>query len=188
MEASEFKVRNLGQTVQISNTQTRVWEKGNRRKVRCLALEASGTHEVQLLNPSAGRPVGQNPRERWTLQKPGASALARAFSIRHLSPFINNHLSQEWPISKAIPSSLALPSGAALGSGGNGVINAELQASLSLPAPVSFPSLIKRPLSLAFPFSSPSWVCKRGAAFYCMVWQVEENADDKSQGKLGAGM
>lgn len=114
-----------------------------------------------VLNPSTGRPVGQSSWETQILQKPQASAPGPAFSICHLSPFINNHLPQEWHISKAIPSSLALPSSMALGSGGNGMINAEPWASLSLLAPISFPSFIKRPFSLAFPFISPSLVCSR---------------------------
>ena len=107
-----------------------------------------------LLRPSTGRLTEQmpwgnmDPTEAWSISP------RPAFSYCHLSPFINNHLPQEWHISKAIPSSLALPSSTVLRSGGNSVINAEPQTVMSLPATVSFPSLIKEPLS-GLPFHLP---------------------------------
>lgn len=141
-----------------------VGEKERRRKIQSLALDANGAHAAQLLNPSVSRTVEPSSQEMPTLQEPRALAQRLVFSICHLSPFINNHLPQEWHISKAIPSSLVLPSSTAPRSGGNSVINAQPQATLSLPAPVSFPSLIKkqhvsRP-SLVFPFISLSLFCK----------------------------
>ena len=123
-------------------------------------LDANGAHAAHLLNPSMDKTVEPVSQEMHILQEPRALALGLVSSICHLSPLINNHLPQEWHISKAIPSRPALPSSTAPRSGGNSVINAEPQAALSLPAPVSVPSLIKkqrisRPSLSGFPFHLP---------------------------------
>lgn len=75
------------------------------------------------------------------------------------------------------------------------MINAEPRAALSLPAPVSFPSLInKRHVSrlslppLWFSLSSPPpWSAAGGPAFDFMAWQVRVDTNDKSRVKLGTG-
>lgn len=141
---------------QISNKATKTEASGGlKRQTRLLTPSSvsgerrwgTGSSLIWLVQCSAPESKSEQYRlrrsQRWRIQQRPGTLTSGLVLTYHLSPFINNYLPQEWPISKAIPSSLAFHPAGELRSRGKSLINAEQQAGLSPLASVSFSRLIK---------------------------------------------
>lgn len=118
--ASEWEIRNPRPTARIANSSAVSRRRGEVRTVQFLpGMPVSPWGSGAESKVQGVRLWSQVPGD---VQTSGPWALAPGLVLFtcHLSPFINNHLSQKWHISKAVPISLLFRPAQPLGQGAMG--------------------------------------------------------------------